>query len=90
MTTRQNFTKTIPAMKQILPLVSLIAILLVGWAAAPHQTLYEYRFVHGAKTVDEMQKEINDLAKEGWRVSSLALGDNGRYKYFMLERPRKE
>ena len=82
--------KTIPAMKHILPLMSLIALLFVGCATATNRNSYEYRFVHGSKFVEDLQKEINDLAKEGWRVNSFALGDNGRYKYIMLERRRKE
>jgi hypothetical protein len=80
--------KTIPAMKHILALVSLIAMLFVGCATTARHNSYEYRFVHGSKPVEEMQKEINELAKEGWRVSSFALGDNGHYKYLLLERQR--
>jgi hypothetical protein len=77
-------------MKHILPVTSLVAILFVGCATSAHRASYEYRFVHGESRVENIQKEINDLAREGWRVSSFALGDNGHYKYVLLERRIRE
>ena len=77
--------KTRPSLTAI-----LFAILFTGCATSAHRNAYEYRFYHAEKLVGDAQKEINELAKEGWRVRSFAITDNGNTKYVVLERPRKE
>jgi hypothetical protein len=87
MTTMFNYPimKTLPRLTAI-----LLAVVFTGCATSPHCHAYEYRFYHADKLAGNVEKEINELAKEGWRVRSLALGDNGSTKYVVLERRIKE
>jgi hypothetical protein len=75
-------------MKKHIALSLALSALLVGCASPGRHHTYEYRIVHSDRVAEDVQKEINELAKDGWRVRSFGLGD-GR-KYVILERRRKK